>query len=162
MKSVKKEKEERHKKQGEKREKKIYPELVIYKAHECKVASVVFNSVQVYGLQLARLLCPWDSPEENPGVSCHAFLQGIFLTQGLNPYLLCLLHWQVGFFYHQYHLGSPIYKVIEDKLKYSSFFNFNSHSNISHYQYVFISHYNCQRICCNYDMKVVFPDKVQC
>ena len=26
------------------------------------------------------------------------FLQGIFLTQGLNPHLLCLLHWQVNFF----------------------------------------------------------------
>ena len=26
---------------------------------------------------------------------CHFLLQGIFLTQGLNPYLLCLLHWQV-------------------------------------------------------------------
>ena len=26
------------------------------------------------------------------GVSCHAFLQGIFLTQGLNPCLLPLLH----------------------------------------------------------------------
>ena len=25
-----------------------------------------------------------------------AFLQGIFLTQGLNPHLLCLLHWQAG------------------------------------------------------------------
>ena len=27
---------------------------------------------------------------------CHALLQGFFLTQGLNPCLLCLLHWQVG------------------------------------------------------------------
>ena len=27
---------------------------------------------------------------------CHALLQGIFLTQGSNPCLLCLLHWQVG------------------------------------------------------------------
>ena len=26
---------------------------------------------------------------------CHALLQGIFLTQGLNLRLLCLLHWQV-------------------------------------------------------------------
>ena len=26
----------------------------------------------------------------------HAFLQGIFLTQGCNPGLLCLLHWQAG------------------------------------------------------------------
>ena len=34
----------------------------------------------------------------NTGVGCHALLQGIFLTQGLNLYLLCLLHWQAGFF----------------------------------------------------------------
>ena len=27
---------------------------------------------------------------------CHALLQGIFLTQGSNPCLLCLLHWQMG------------------------------------------------------------------
>ena len=26
----------------------------------------------------------------------HAVLQGSFLTQGLNPCLLCLLHWQAG------------------------------------------------------------------
>ena len=26
----------------------------------------------------------------------HALLQGIFPTQGLNPHLLCLLHWRVG------------------------------------------------------------------
>ena len=28
----------------------------------------------------------------------HVILQGIFPTQGLNPYLLCFLLWQVGFF----------------------------------------------------------------
>ena len=33
---------------------------------------------------------------KNTGVGCHTLLQGIFLTQGLNPCLLCLLHWQVG------------------------------------------------------------------
>ena len=37
-----------------------------------------------------------DSPGKNTGVGCHALLQGIFLTQGLNPELLCLLCWQVG------------------------------------------------------------------
>ena len=42
----------------------------------------------------ARLLCPWDFPGKNPGVGCHFLLQGIFLTQGSNPHLLCLLHWQ--------------------------------------------------------------------
>ena len=29
-------------------------------------------------------------------MGCHALLQVIFLTQGLNPCLLCLLHWQAG------------------------------------------------------------------
>ena len=29
-------------------------------------------------------------------VGCRALLQGIFPTQGRNPHLLCLLHWQVG------------------------------------------------------------------
>ena len=38
-----------------------------------------------------RLLCPWDFPGKNTWVACHFFLQGTFLTQGLNPHLL---HWQ--------------------------------------------------------------------
>ena len=43
-----------------------------------------------------RLLCPWDSPGKNTGVDSHSLLQGIFLTQGWNQCLLCLLHWQEG------------------------------------------------------------------
>ena len=35
-------------------------------------------------------------PGKNTRVSCHFFLQRIFQAQGSNPYLLCLLHWQVG------------------------------------------------------------------
>ena len=35
-----------------------------------------------------KLLCPWDSPGKNTDVGCHAFLQGIFPTQGLNLRLL--------------------------------------------------------------------------
>ena len=42
-----------------------------------------------------QALCAWDSSGKNIGVGCHALLQGIF-TQGLNPHLLCLLHWQTG------------------------------------------------------------------
>ena len=30
------------------------------------------------------------------GNTCHALLQGFFLTQGLNPCLLSLLHWSAG------------------------------------------------------------------
>ena len=41
-------------------------------------------------------LCPQDLPGKNTGVGCHFLLQGIVPIQGLNPSLLCLLHWQVG------------------------------------------------------------------
>ena len=48
------------------------------------------------GPQTSGFLCPWDSPGKTTGVGCHALLQGIFPTQGLNPRLLHLLHWQAG------------------------------------------------------------------
>ena len=35
-----------------------------------------------------QALCPWDSPDKNTGVGCQSLLQGIFLTQGLNPGVL--------------------------------------------------------------------------
>ena len=44
--------------------------------------------IQPHRPQPSRLLCPWDSPGKNTGVGSHSFLQGIFLTQGLNPGLL--------------------------------------------------------------------------
>ena len=47
-----------------------------------------------FGLELSRFLYLWDYPGKNTGVGCHALLQGIFPTQGLNPCLLCLLHRQ--------------------------------------------------------------------
>ena len=57
-----------------------------------------FSHVQPCGphqLKPTRLLCPWDSPGKNTVVGYHALLPGIFLTQALNPHLLCLLHWHV-------------------------------------------------------------------
>ena len=55
------------------------------------------DSLQTYGLQPTRLLCPWNSPGNNIGVGCHCLLQGIFPTQGSNLGLLpadslCLSH----------------------------------------------------------------------
>ena len=38
------------------------------------------------------------SPGKNTTVGFHIFFQGIFLTQGSNPCLLSLLHWQADFF----------------------------------------------------------------
>ena len=49
-----------------------------------------------HGLQSTRLFCPWDPPGKNIGVDCHVLLQGILWTQGSNPSLLCVLHWQEG------------------------------------------------------------------
>ena len=49
---------------------------------------VAFDSVRSYGLQPARLLCPWDSLGKNPGVGNHSLLWGTFLTQGSNAHVL--------------------------------------------------------------------------
>jgi len=35
---------------------------------------------------MARLLCLWKFPRKNTGVGCHFLFQGIFLTQGENPW----------------------------------------------------------------------------
>ena len=56
--------------------------------------SVVSDSLWPH--EPARLLCPRDSSGKNTGEGCHFLLQGIFLTQGSNPCLFCLLHWQAG------------------------------------------------------------------
>ena len=60
------------------------------------------GSGYIYAWVLAELLqscptvcnpwTPWNAPGKNTGVDCHALLQGIFLTQGLNPCFLCLLY----------------------------------------------------------------------
>ena len=53
------------------------------------------NSLQPHGPYPISLFCPWDSPGKNTGVGCHFLFQEIFLTQGSNPHLLHLLHWQM-------------------------------------------------------------------
>ena len=68
--------------------------LTLMCMHACSVALVVFHSLRPYGFYPVRLLCPWNSPDKNTGVGCHALLQGIFPTQGSNPRLLRLLHWE--------------------------------------------------------------------
>ena len=47
-----------------------------------------------------------DSPGENTRMDCHAFLQGIFPTQGLNP---CLLHCRWIFHHWGGFIGGPIF-----------------------------------------------------
>ena len=70
----------------------------------CDSCSVMSDSLQPHGLQPAWFLCPWDFPGRNTGVGCHSLLQGIFLTQGLNPGLLHC-RWT---FYHLSHTSNTI------------------------------------------------------
>ena len=64
------------------------------------------NSLQPYGLEPIRLLCPWDFPGKNTGGGCHALLQSIFTTQG--SYASCIGR---RVLYHQCHLGSPFFCI---------------------------------------------------
>ena len=61
-----------------------------------------------------KSLCSWDSPGKNSGVGCHALLQRIFLIQGSNPCLLCLLNWQVDSL-SLVPPGKPIYACVHAK-----------------------------------------------
>ena len=58
-----------------------YTDCLLRSQSEQAVASV---AVKLVWISQARV-----------GVGCHFLLQGIFLTQGLNPRLLRLLRWQV-------------------------------------------------------------------
>ena len=52
-------------------------------------------SVLSYSLQ-PQSKAVHDFTGKDTGVVCHSFLQRLFLTQGLNPCLSSLLHWQAG------------------------------------------------------------------
>ena len=49
----------------------------------------LFETLWIVALQVPL---PRDSPDRNTRVGCYALPQGIFLTQGWNLGLLCLLH----------------------------------------------------------------------
>ena len=79
-------------------------------------SSVVSNSLPPHGLQSARLLSPCGSPGKNTGVGYHFLFQGIFLTQGSNPCLLHLLHWQADSL-PLFHLENPCHSDIGQEIK---------------------------------------------
>ena len=73
----------------------------------CPLRVLLLKELAVYGLSGVQLSAtPWtvalqasltmNFPGKNTEVGLHFLLQGIFPTQGSNPSLLCLLHWQVG------------------------------------------------------------------
>ena len=56
------------------------------------------NSLQPYGLQTTRLLCPWDFPGKNTGVGCHFPLQANLPNTGIKPVSLASPALAGGFF----------------------------------------------------------------
>ena len=54
------------------------------------------DSLQAYGLQPTKFLCPWHCPGKNTGVGCHDLHQGILPSQGSNLHFLHILF--CGFF----------------------------------------------------------------
>jgi len=74
----------------------------------CLVTITIMCSVMSDFLEPTRLLCPWNFPGKNTGVSCHVLLQRIFPTQGWNLHLLSLLNWQVS----SLPLAPPVWKTV--------------------------------------------------
>ena len=73
-------------------------------------ANLASESLWLYGLEPARLLCPGDFLGKNTGVGHHFVLQGIFPTQESSPCLLCPLH-QRWILYPLSHQGSHLIRV---------------------------------------------------
>ena len=78
--------------------------------------SVVSDSLKPHGLYPTRLLCPWNSLSKNTGVGSHPPLEGILLTQGLNPGLLRCRRIP----YHLSHQGSHQGRYLNTKYKKST------------------------------------------
>ena len=59
--------------------------------------SVMFDSLQPYGLFPTMLLCPWAYSGKDTAMGCYAHLQGIFLTQISNPclHVSCISSWNL-------------------------------------------------------------------
>ena len=75
---------------------KLWPSYIYTAYMHAKSLHLCPKSLQPHGLQPTRPLCPWDSSGKNTGVGYHALLQGIFITQGSNPHVLCFLYWQAS------------------------------------------------------------------
>ena len=52
---------------------------------ESEIHSVMSDSFWPHWLQLARLLCPWSSPDQNTGVGSHSLFQGIRPNPRIEP-----------------------------------------------------------------------------
>ena len=64
--------------------------ILIYLPKSINILLIFFHIyiyIYIYIYGATGLLCPWDSPDKNTLVGCHALLQSIFSTWGSNPHL---------------------------------------------------------------------------
>ena len=81
----------------------LYSVIFFLKTMLLPLSHSVMPTLRPHGLEPAGSSVHGDSPGQNTGISCHAFLQGIFPTQELNsglPHCRQIL-------YHLSHQGSP-------------------------------------------------------
>ena len=99
----------------------IYPLVIFFQfSFQNQVPQLKFIAIHTYMYRILScvwlFVTPWTVAcqaslpmgfsRQNCWSSCHFPLQGIFPTQGLNPCVLRLLHWQADSF-PLHHLGSP-------------------------------------------------------
>ena len=82
------------------------PMISVSRAEHCPRPQTDKSTVLLYGQGAGYREQVVHFTGKNTGVGCHFLLQGIFPTQGSNPSLLRLLHWQADSWPLQ-HLGSP-------------------------------------------------------
>ena len=80
------------------------------------VCSVMLDSLQPNGLKAAKFLCLWGFPGKDTGVGDISSSRGFFPSQGLNPGLLHLLHWQWGS-KPLCHLGRPFLCYVQAQIR---------------------------------------------
>ena len=69
-----------------------HPGSPIMKLSACEVSTIMSDSLQPYGLQPARLLCPWDFPVKDTGVGCHYCAFKNLLVGQISWYIFLLQH----------------------------------------------------------------------
>ena len=59
--------------------------LTVCESEVAQLCPTLCDPMDCSPMDCSLSLCPWDFPGNSTGVDCHFLLQGIFLTQGLNP-----------------------------------------------------------------------------
>ena len=102
-----------------------------------------FNRVQLlmtWWTAACQAPLPMGFSRQDTGVGCYALLQGIFPTQGSNPCLWCLLHWQEG----SLPLAPPgkIWRMLTEHIGWSPHHMCKSHYTPQAYTAIYVNYFS--------------------